>query len=328
MPALRCVMGFFSRKLADIGEFFARDLLSLAILIFLGVFLINHLASAQTRQLVASTNTQKLKQKRFVEERGIGRLNKQVSFHNGNFVKSWQLDLGLSTKQKAINNGSQSDKYNYSNSLSFEPSIKFTDYISLKGLMSYDMYSKNELQNDFSDLLLSLYFYKTKLSFNTVIRPYLVSTVPISKDSRQRQGMYFGSGAGIAISDQRYINAGTLALVGGVSAQKYFHKYETALNMALNTSYASNQQVSIAYEYKKFGISAFFKHVNAWTYTGTMKETFWHLQSFSYMATDKLSFSVGHTNSGNVLAPNQEEIDIRFIDENSSTLFLATNYIF
>lgn len=110
--------------------------------------------------------------------------------------------------------------------------------------------------------------------------------------------------------------------------QKYFHRYETALNNYINTSYTSNQQISTGWEYKQFGATLLFRHINAWNYSGNMSEAFFHLQSVSWNVNNQLSFSAGHSNSGSVLSPNQEEIEIRLIDDNSSTLFISTNYIF
>jgi hypothetical protein len=59
-----------------------------------------------------------------------------------------------------------------------------------------------------------------------------------------------------------------------------------------------------------------------------MSEAFIHMEAIGYSVTENLSFSFGHTNSGSMLSPNQEEIEIRLVDENNSTLFVSTTYIF
>ena len=93
-------------------------------------------------------------------------------------------------------------------------------------------------------------------------------------------------------------------------------------------SYASNQQVSLGWGYGQVGLFALFMHNNSWNYTDSMKESFFHLQEISWTVNTNLSFSAGHSNSRNVLSHNQEDIEIRLIDDNRSTLFLSTNYIF
>lgn len=321
-------MEFVSRKLADIGEFFAKDLLSFAILLFLSMFLINHLASAQTRTRNTGTTSTKMKQKRFLEEKPTGRLNKQIKFQNDESSKNWQTDFGITATQKAISNGSQQDKDKTGYSFSLEPVYKINDQMSLKAYVSYEVNSKNELQSDFTDLLASFYFYKAQITPKITFRPYLTTTLPLSKDSKQRQQMNMGSGVGGTFAGRTKIGPGIFSAAAGISAQKYFHRYETALNNILNTSYYSAQQISSSWEHKSFGINGLFRHINSWNYEGTMKESFLHMQALSYMVTEKLSFSIGHTNTGNVLSPNQEEIDIKLVDSDSSTFFLSTNYVF
>lgn len=323
-------MGFLNRKLNDIIEFFARDILSFSILLFLFAFLANHLASAQTvpRNSGNGFNSIKIKQKKFIENQNSGSLSKQLKFHTGETPKNWQLNFGVNGMQKAVSDGSQKDQGNSVYSFSLEPSFKFANDMSIKGVMSVNSYTKNDLQNDISDLLLSFYFLKTKIASNLNFSSYLTSTVPFSKDSKQRQQMNFGFGGGSALSNQTPISVGILSVAGSISAHKYFHRYETALNNYINTSYSSNQQISMGWEHKQIGATLMFRHINAWNYAGNMSEGFFHMQAFSWNANNQLSFSAGHSNSGSVLSPNQEEIEIRIIDDNSSTLFVSTNYVF
>ena len=161
-------MALIIRKLNDIIDFFTRDILSFSILLFLFVFLANHMASAYTLTRANSMgfNSTKMKQKKFLEDRNSGSLSKHIKFHTGEVTKNWQLNFGLSTTQKAVSDGSQKDTDSRAYSFSMEPSFKFGNSISLKGVLSYNSHMKNNLQNDLSDLLLSLYFLKKKVSSN------------------------------------------------------------------------------------------------------------------------------------------------------------------
>jgi hypothetical protein len=321
-------MKLIERKVQEIGEFFSRDILSFAILVCLGIFLVNHLASAQSLAKTPNSNVLKMKPRKFIEDRSSGSLSKQVQFHNEQSKKNWQLNLGLNAAQKAVNDGTQKDQNSSEYSFSTESSFKFSNEMSLKALLNYSSYTKNELQNDFSDLLVSFYFMKTKLGSNLNFKPYLLSTLPISKDSRQRQQMNLGYGAGASLSNQRGMMAGSLTSAGSLSFQKYSHKFETALNSTINTSHSANQQISLGWEYKQIGLLAMFRHINSWNYSNAMKESFFHLQAISWNINNNLSFSAGLSNSGNVLSANQEDVEIRLIDDNNSTLFASTNYIF
>ncbi|MBL7555849.1 MAG: hypothetical protein JNM24_08510 [Bdellovibrionaceae bacterium] len=313
-------MGFLERTLTEIGEFFARDILSFAIFIFLSAFLINHLASAQTLVRNTSSITQKMRPKKFVGERPISQINNDLRFHDGSGTgKNWQFNLGLNTAQKAQNNSSYS--------VNTETSLKFNEDMSMKGLLNYSKYAKNELQSDVSDLLLNLYFMKSRFAGMNV-SPYLVSTLPLSKDSTQRQSLSFSAGLGAKLSSQSRLGSGILNTSGSISAQKYFHKFETAINNSVNTSHASNQQISTGWEYKDFGFGIQLRHINSWNYAGAMKDSFFHVQTFSWNVSKQLSFSAGQSSSGTVISPNQEEIEIRLVEDNSSALFLSTNYIF
>lgn len=320
-------MRFIERKIVSLGEFFSRDILSFSILVCIGIFLVNHLASAQSLARTSGSSVMKMKAKKSIEDGSSGSLSKQIQFHNDSTAKNWQIDMGLSTAQKAINDGTQKNQYSSATSVSTETSFRFANNMSLKTSLSYNAYTKNELQNDFSDLLMNFYFWKTKFS-NLHFSPYLLSTVPVSKDSRQRQQMNLGFGAGTSLASQNRLAAGLLTAAGSISFQKYGHRYETALNNTINTSHVFNQQISLGWEYKQVGFIGMLRHINAWNYSGNMKELFLHLQAVSWNAYRNLSFSLGHSNSGNVLAPNQEEIEVRLIDDNNSTLFVSTNYIF
>lgn len=273
-------------------------------------------------------NSGQLKQKKYIDENSAGALNKQLNFHNGKIEKHWQIAVDLNASQKAIQDGSDRDRFNYHYSLSTETSLRLNDKMSLKGLLSFETYTKDELSNDVSDWLLSFYFYRAKIAPNLVFMPYLTATVPLSKDSRQRQQMNFGAGLGGMISGQNKLKLGTLTFATGASFHKYSHRYETALNNVINPSYSANQQVSTGWNYKEFALTGLFRHINSWNYAGAMAEMFIHMEAVGYSATDNLTFSLGHTNSGSVLSPNQEEVDIKLVDENNSTVFVSTTYVF
>tara|TARA_B110001454_G_C12723326_1_gene436680 strand:- start:40604 stop:41536 length:933 start_codon:yes stop_codon:yes gene_type:complete len=310
-------MRIIERKLTEIGEFFARDILSFAILIFLSAFLLNHLASAAPVRS-ASSITQKLKTKKYIEERPTSYLSSGLKFHGSEQVlKSWQVTLGLNTAQKTQS----------TYGINTETSIKFNENSSFKGLLNYTQYSKNELQNDVSDLLMNYYFMKSKLS-SMNLSPYLTSTVPLSKDSTQRQFLNFGVGLGTKLSSQSYLGSGILSTSGSVSIQKYFHKYEIAINNFSNTSHVSNQQISTGWEYKQFGLALQLRHINSWNYAGVAKDSFFHMQTFSWNINRQFSVSAGQTSYGTVISPDQEEVEVRVIDDNASAFFISTNYIF
>lgn len=282
-------MGTFGRVLANIGEFFSRDILSFAILIFLSVFLLNHLASAQTVRKASS----------------IAR-------------KSWQINLGFNTAQKTQSTFG----------LMSETSIRFAEDSSFKGLLNYMQYSKNARQNDISDALMNFYFMKSQWSSGLTLSPYITSTLPLSKDSTQRQFLNFGAGLGVKLSGQSRLGSGILSTSGSVSTQKYFHKYEVAANNYSNISYISNQQITTGWDYKKFGFAIQLRHVNSWNYSGTARDSFFHMQTLSWNVNHRFAISAGQTSYGTVILPNQEEIENRLIDDHSSAFFVSANYIF
>lgn len=310
-------MSFLERALAEIGEFFARDILSFAILIFISAFLLNHLASAQTIRKTSSIS-QKMRTKKYADEY-TNYLSSDLKFHNSSAQrKSWQINLGLNTIQKKQS----------SLGLHSETAIKLGDESSFKGFLSYTQYSQNTLQNDVSDLLMNFYFMKSKWPSNLTLSPYLTSTIPLSKDSTQRQFLNFGVGLGAKLSSQSRLGSGVLSTAGSISVQKYFHKYEVAINNYSNVSYLSNQQITTGWDYKQFGLSVQLRHINSWNYTGAVKDSFFHMQTLSWNVNNQFSVTAGQTSYGAMILPNQEEIENRFIEDNSAAFFVSTNYVF
>ncbi len=140
--------------------------------------------------------------------------------------------------------------------------------------------------------------------------------------------MAFGAGGGVALSSQHRISSGLVTSSTSLSFQKYTNKYETALNNASNYSQASNQRISLGWEYKQFGLIGMARNLVSWTYANGVKNTFFNLAAISWAPTTSCTFSAGVSNTGNVLSPTQEDIELRRIDDNYATTFISTNYIF
>lgn len=329
MAAVYLSMRIIENIIQDIGEFFSRDILSFSILVCLGVFLMNHLASAQS--LANSPTTKsilKVNSRKYTDKQSSGRLSQQIKFHNGELAKKWQVNLNLSAAQKAIKEGTQKGQNANEYSLESGYSYQFDNDMGLKTSLGYITYTKNELQNDFTDLITSFYLMKSNLNSNIVFKPYLLSTFPVSKDSRHRQQMNLGLGLGGLLAIQTNFSTGKLTTAASISFQKYSHKYETALNNAINTSHTSNQQISASWEYLKIALSLQFRHINSWNYNETTNEFFFHSQEVSWNLNKNLSFAIGHTNLGSTFAPNKEDIEVRLVDDINSMVYLSTNYVF
>lgn len=304
-------MGPLLSKLEDIIDFFARDILSLSILVCLFAFLANTFVFAKPVIRRQSSSVNSLQMKSMQSKK-----------------KDWQVSLELNAGQKATKNAGDQDKYYQLYSLNTETSYNLNESMNFKGILNYDTSSKNELQNDISDLLLSLSVYKSRLGSNLILTPYLTTTLPLSKDSKQRQRMNFGSGFGGVISGQSKLTVGSLNYAFGLSAHKYFHAFEIAINNINNISYSSNQYINVGWNSGAISTVGHIRHINAWDYSGKTRDATFHLESVIYNANESLSFALGHTNSGSILSPTQEEVEIRLIEETDTMIFISSAYVF
>jgi hypothetical protein len=184
-------------------------------------------------------------------------------------------------------------------------------------------YSHDERYNensDISDIVIAQSFKGWDFK-RFVLKPGLSLTLPQSKVSRELKNLEFAIGGKLAASIKPEFLVKGFSFSASLGLNRSIHRYETALNGAMNNQYASKQGIVTGYAIGAFSFDLEISHINAWTYKGGMRESYEHNESASVGFADYYSFTVGHTNGGSVFKANGYESNYRLIDENNSMVY-------
>ncbi len=248
------------------------------------------------------------------------------------------LSLGLSaTLTSNSKETSDPDHITYS-SFGISPSVKLSKKTSAGASFGYSKELTNNREGSVNDASLSLghslgTFYKSY-----IIKLGLSSVIPLSDVSRDRVGLItnlrFSPGFTIDFSKLKlarrmYIKIPGLTFTFAPSFTKNLHEYKTTTSGVSNTNYAFTQVYTLGYSFlDSFSASISFVHSTGWTYEDTRKDSSFSLsQSLSY-SYKRYSFTIGHTNSGSVLAANGRDTDIKPFDEDSSMYYFSVGCSF
>ena len=158
-------------------------------------------------------------------------------------------------------------------------------------------------------------FAKIKLA------PSLTTTLPQSKLSREIKNLEGAISTKLTAAIQPKLLITGLSLASSISLGRSFHRYNTDITGALNNQYTSRQTILTSYAFGIFSIDTEFHHINAWTYNGTLKESFEHAEEASIALGDHFGFTLGHTNAGSIFKENGYESNLKLIDDNNSLVY-------
>lgn len=281
-------------------NFFAEDVLSFGILVLLTIFLLNNFSWAQQIQ----GNPKKITRK--------------VTSTSSYKVQSslFKYDLGLfSTMANNRSNLDINNTISYSN----------PGFIKLKSYLNYHNDLKNSNASDFSNLYSHFIFDDSYLTNSSVFSSYGILVLPLSKVSQQTETMYIGTGIGgsyYALFNIAKLNA---FFKGNISVIKNFFKSETGTNNISNNSILSNQSINFGFSVQQLLTEINFKNtmandfMNKTNSASSLKEiVYWQ-----FSRSSKLGF--GHSDTFEIINPQQEEIPLTFFQNKESTLFVVFN---
>lgn len=212
--------------------------------------------------------------------------------------------------------------------VSLAPGVMLSNKYSLSALFEHSSDLKNKENSDFSDLTIYLgRAFDQKKNSNTTNRQFTLLgalVTPVSKTSTRNSNLI---GAGSVTGLMTISPMDTKADVGysvilGLSAIKLVHQYETTIDGKLNSSYGSNQIVTLKFMAGRFTLGLYFTHRLRMSYKNTNKNSFVHAEEISYKATDNVSLAIGHTLEG-VTQKTTGENNISGINDESSLVYMT-----
>ncbi len=244
-------------------------------------------------------------------------------------VVSGFFQMARSTNLYEPKDGGRKDGVDYTSRLVF----KLNEKLSLRfdGGFSQDL--KMPEANDVNDMAIAL--VRTPISLSRFLMlGYNVSTIaPLSKESRNNQGLKSALGGALSLSLNPECTLGTLAgglnLVTAITLKRNFHEYETAADGAVGSQYTSAQVASTAYQFTSgVGLSMEYVHKNGITYQNNLKEAFEISEEISYSLTQMFTVALGHTNSGNALKSNGQDSNFALVNPETSIYYGSLNLTF
>jgi len=157
----------------------------------------------------------------------------------------------------------------------------------------------------------------------------LSASYPLSEYSAKVQGFQGSIGTRYSFSLTSEVLAKGWDLYTSLSANRSFHKFETDPSGSILNPYSIRKSIGGGYSFQRWNFSASFSHVHRFNYEGRVSESYQHSQDISFeIQPDAWSMSVGHSNGGSWLKQNDQDSNLQFVDENSSTVYAQTEVSF
>ncbi len=150
-------------------------------------------------------------------------------------------------------------------------------------------------------------------------------------DERLRKDDTFNGAVGFIVGVERELRLFNRDLIVdyAFNALKNSHQYETNAENKANLSYRVRNTLSAEYFFLKsmsFTTTTYYQAGR--TYQNNLRTGFFVSEDLSYYATDKLIFNLSHSNTGNALASNGMDSNIRFYDQATSVFEAGLTYIY
>lgn len=239
-----------------------------------------------------------------------------------------RYSFGVSTTF-ASNFYSLSDEVNNSltNITAVNASYLFAQDIRLIGSLSLAKDLRGDREQDFNDGALTamknVYQFNKHLSLNAAASLF----VPISETSRISQSLDYA----VQFAPSLFYNAGHLvkglSLIYQPAIRFNFHEFTTQTDGTSNSKYRLRNRLLVNYSLTDtLFLSLDNSYSRFWRYSGQTTDIFSFDQSITYLFTQNLMFSIGHSIGGSALALNGRDSNVRFFDTDESTYYLSLSY--
>lgn len=234
-----------------------------------------------------------------------------------------KLNVSRSTSLVDFQDGSRTDSMDYE----ITPSYKIWGG-TLAAAITYSQ-NLRDSQSDDSDagdipLSFSIPGWKNKTSSLTYT---LLALAPVSKKSVKRDELQTALNGKVSLQYAQEDGHG-LSAGAAISLGQNFHAYEEDINGAILNKYSSNQTLNLGYGISNWSFSLVGINRTRVTYQRSTKSTFEIIEELEYAASEAMSLTLGHTNSGSTLKPNGVDSNVALIDENNSTIYASLTLVY
>jgi hypothetical protein len=213
--------------------------------------------------------------------------------------------------------------------LIFTPSLKLgSKYrLSLSNIIIQNF--EQERETRFGNSKLSLNRMPLTLTDDTILIASAGVRLPTNVEDRKRN-TYNGS---LVLEPTLLTNwtilGSPLVTVFGLYLTKNTHTFDRNSSDGANTSYSAAGYAGIEKEIiPKFSMLVDGDYTYARTYQNSLRTQFSIGQSMTYQRNKELSFTVGHTNSGDALKANGTDYNVSIFDGNFSVVYANVRAIF
>lgn len=210
-----------------------------------------------------------------------------------------------------------------SSALLVSPRYRLTDTYTLIATTGFSQSLTREQRSDMINT--SVGVTRNPISIGGVmdLRPTFSLVAPTNAMQRQDDSLR-GAARLTGIAYFRTRSAWILGFGG--QAQLNNHQFSVSAINGANLQTIATGFATVGYSLGKFQLVAQGSQTNAWTYRGTKQAFFGLSQSITYIPTRKMSFSIGHTNQGNVLARDGVRSNVALFNSRTSVVFFGANY--
>lgn len=231
--------------------------------------------------------------------------------------RPFAISLGISKSQSLVDfkDGQRQE----SHSIEFMPSYKWS-FGSSMVIFSFSEDARTPGSSDIDDIVMAHGFKGWDLNRVKLV-PSVSFVLPQSKNSRINTNLETSVSGKLTVALQQKLLIPGFYFKGSLGLGRNFHRYETALSGAVLNQYSSSQGLATGYSFGIFSADLSFAHLNAWSYQGTMKESYEHSEELSLALGDHVGFTLGHTNGGSVFKDNGFTSNYTLVDENNSMVY-------
>lgn len=239
-------------------------------------------------------------------------------------------NLSITTSASLSSNlyKTSSSDYILNSDVAVDPVLTLENGVILLGHLSLFKDLRGERKQYFNDA----YFGATKTLYR--YSAYSVSLlglgfVPLSEESRKNQHLQ----TSFMIAPTFGVDMGPFGAPGlrftiRPSYRQNFHRYKSAMSGNSNNKNTIGLNLTATYQYSSWTFISRNNYNKSQTYRGNTRDTYRFEQAVSYLFHPRASFTFGHVNGGNPLAPNGIDTDVRVFNARTSQLYTSVSYTF
>jgi hypothetical protein len=210
-----------------------------------------------------------------------------------------------------------------STALDLIPSVELTSSITLGArsiiTQEYTQGRDTKLSNTQLNLGIKGPKFTDKLESSFLVR----GVAPTSEESQKRDRYQGGAGLGATLA---WTNKVVLLAYSAIGSRN-FHEYNINAEGSPNIQYSFNQELKFGVEFiPKWSFSSSYIYKNGWTYRDFARQTYAYSAEIGYDITKSWNVAVGTELNADVFKPNGTDSNLKFYDENTSTVYVGVTF--